>query len=196
MGAPRSFFADSYSMEAGFSQLSQTMENRELYAIVIIIALAIVLMSGSVEVAIAMAAILTAAMYKLIEPEDDPTGFSESRENYAENNLLEPYLTPEQRRGRADAQTHQFAAAPSNKTPAKKAEKPIAKKPEPEACAELLEMLDSRTDDGNVNYLCHAKRKFRGREPKKTTTRDTIMRWVEDEPLAEENRHWWGAYEQ
>lgn len=186
-------------MEAGFSQLAQTMENRELYAVVIIIALAIVLMSGSVEVAIAMAAILTAAMYKLLEPSDgdgyDAPGFTEEPAAYTENSLLEPYLTPEQR---TLAQTQPFAAAPKTppKTAPKAVAKPISKKPEPVACSELLEMLDSRTDDGNINYMCHAKRKFRGREPRKTTTRDTIMRWVEDEPAAEENRHWWGAYEQ
>jgi hypothetical protein len=185
-------------MEAGFSQLSQTMENRELYAAVIIMALAIVLMSGSVEVAIAMAAILTAAMYKLMEPDygDGFADFQELQESYAENNLLEPYLTPEQRA----ASVQPFAAAPKTppKTPPKAGAgaKAISKKPEPAACAELLDLLDSRTDDGNINYMCHAKRKFRGREPRKRTTRDTIMRWVEDEPSAEENRHWWGAHEQ
>ncbi len=179
------------------------LDNRELYALVVVVVIAIIIMSGSVEIALLLVAVLTAAVYKMTEPVVEPMLATGDEQNFAENNLLEPYLTPEQRSAYEDRE-QPFAAAPtkdagkSPKSPTKGAGKTagISKKPAAADCAELLEMLDSRTDDGNVNYLCHAKRKFRGREPRKTTTRDTIMRWVEEEPVAEENRHWWGAYEQ
>lgn len=185
------------------------LSTRELYTLVIVVVIAIILMSGSVEIALLLVAVLTAAVYKITEPIIEPMLVTPGpdEQGFAENNLLEPYLTPEQRSAYEDRE-QPFAAAPTKdpakdagkntKSPTKGAGKTagISKKPAAADCAELLEMLDSRTDDGNVNYLCHAKRKFRGREPRKTTTRDTIMRWVEEEPVAEENRHWWGAYEQ
>lgn len=175
---------------------------QEIYALVAMVVIIIILTTCSAGVALPLVAVLTAAIYNMTEPiiEPLPDTLGGSEQGFAENNLLEPYLTPEQRSAYDDHE-QPFAAAPTKdapaKSPAKDSKKPgISKKPAPESCAELLEMLDSRTDDGNVNYLCHAKRKFRGREPRKTTTRDTIMRWVEEEPVAEENRHWWGAYEQ
>lgn len=178
-----------------------TPEDKKIYSIVLVVIFIIILIVRDDDLPIYMIFLGVLSLLvldktcdesdELYIPIGDPAVIEE------DDDLLTVYKTPPQKASYYDPDENPYAtfedkpavpAAPA--VPEKKTSPAETKCDDP-----LYTLLNDRTDDGNLNFISHAKNKFRVPEQKKMSV-DMIKKYWEEEVDLEQDRHWWGNYEE
>lgn len=198
-----------------YNAVRMTPEDKKIYSIVLVVIFIIILIVRDDDLPIYMIFLGVLSLLALDRQCDDPDDLYTSMPVPMaaptivgeDDDLLNVYRTAPQKATFYDPSENPYAMfedKPTSAAPAapaapadKKEDVPVPKpKPAEKKCDDpLYTLLNDRTNDGNLNFISHAKNKFRVPEQKKMSV-DMIKKYWEEEIDLEQDRHWWGNYEE
>ena len=167
------------------------MHDKHIYSVILVVLLIAIILFGdwNITAPIALAGVFIFIINALREQDRQDQDREDCQdpmleEEHEETSLLQPY-------------EEDFKDSSESKQPKKPKQQPEQPKQQAKCTLEddlLIQKFNERTDDGDLNFISHATNKFKLNAPKKMSV-DVIKKWIEDEPINEERRMWWGNYE-